>query len=154
MGFKAGAVGTPRGLRRFQVPRAFLTTQPTTVEPEQLRRDAHLAHLSGLCYLPPDQLEPKLESLGLTLVKQGSTHFTRCALQAAYRAALCAGLRHSHFSARPAALSFHYLISRFCCVTVRLYAVRSCLQMVCCGPATGRPGCSRCHPIYGRSRPR
>ncbi|GAB4818785.1 hypothetical protein N2152v2_005831 [Parachlorella kessleri] len=44
---------------------------------DQLQRDANLAHLSGLCYLPPPQLQPKLETLGLTLVAEGRTHFTR-----------------------------------------------------------------------------
>ena len=48
--------------------------------PHALRRGATFARLSGLCYLAADQLEAALQNEGLTLIAQGNTHFTRCAV--------------------------------------------------------------------------
>lgn len=47
---------------------------PTSAE---LLRDSRLAALSGLCYMPPEELEGRLAHHGLQLQARGTTHFTR-----------------------------------------------------------------------------
>ncbi|KAL4452698.1 hypothetical protein ABPG75_008360 [Micractinium tetrahymenae] len=55
-------------------PTAAAPPPPTSAE---LLRDSRLAAISGLAYVPPEELEHRLERHGLELQAHGTTHFTR-----------------------------------------------------------------------------
>lgn len=56
---------------------ADATAPPAAPTSADLLRDSRLAALSGLAYVPPDELAERLQQHGLELQAHGSTHFTR-----------------------------------------------------------------------------
>jgi hypothetical protein len=62
---------------RIRAFAADVGAPPATPTSAELLRDSRLAALSGLAYVPPDELAERLRHQGLELQAHGSTHFTR-----------------------------------------------------------------------------